>query len=706
MPTVLQRRRTLLSGGALAATGAMLLLAGESQGAAIDFTSSLGQVAVKDIATPANNKSNAAASTFLTQSSASAKWVRDATGVYVEKAAGVLPFEYWEGAWSLLIEPASTNLHLRNSEIDNASWTKTDTTITADNTAAPNGATAADLCTEGSAGTALIQQAFTIAGGSTNTYSIFLKRGNTDWVRVIYFHVATPTNSIAAWFNLALGIVALPTNGGVATGAVANIEPAANGFYRCIITGAVNAAATAVAGRVNSAASAGSATRVSGATYYAWGSQPEAGSAATSPIPTTTGTVTRAADAINFALSTIPWSATVNTIIAKVKPLTVNNATAGRIFGAHDTTANESFGVIAETADAPDGIGAFMTDGGAAQVAAGTTKVGSFRNADIHVGLGIEVNNIALVVDGAVITDVAATLPTVTTFDIGYSGVVATRVMHGRYKSLIILPRRGTNGELQTLAGPIHEQLTIATTQNVPDGLGGDVGEGFTCTGLAYDPIDNNWWVGNDGRNVVADVTYQPSLVNLSLNGASKVAELDMLVPYASMQTLQGVAYDTTDNTLWIASTDEGKVHHVSQAGADLAGDLTITSVNGLAYDSLRDQLWYVKSTGPVYRIAKNSATQLAQITLPFDWAEVDNLFYDAARDWLWVSYGTAGANGWVAAFNITTGLMEYHAELLSVLAIEGIALRGSTLYVTDDEYAHGVGISKNRLITVTPSGI
>jgi hypothetical protein len=56
------------------ATGALALLsAAESEGLAIDFTvaGGFGSVAVRDAGTPANNKSNVAASAFLSNSSAS-----------------------------------------------------------------------------------------------------------------------------------------------------------------------------------------------------------------------------------------------------------------------------------------------------------------------------------------------------------------------------------------------------------------------------------------------------------------------------------------------------------------------------------------------------------------------------------------------------------------------------------------------------------
>ena len=86
-------------------------------------------------------------------------------------------------SFSLMNFVGSENLLLRSEEFDNASWLKLDTTITANAAIAPDGTLTADLITEGSALTAVTYQYLTLVAQKTYTTSIYLRRGNHDWVR-------------------------------------------------------------------------------------------------------------------------------------------------------------------------------------------------------------------------------------------------------------------------------------------------------------------------------------------------------------------------------------------------------------------------------------------------------------------------------------------------------------------------------------------
>jgi Alpha-L-arabinofuranosidase B, catalytic len=242
--------------------------------------------------------------------------------------------------------------------------------------------------------------------------------------------------------------------------------------------------------------------------------------------------------------------------------------------------------------------------------------------------------------------------------------------------------------------------LAAAAQQQLPDALGGDPGEGFTCTGLAHDPVDNAWWVGNDGRNVLADVTFQPSLVKLSIDGSTKLAELDMGALFALNNSIQGVAYDTTDDSIWFASPSENLIRHVSKAGANLANHISKTAPNGLCYDSLRDALWYTSGTN-LFRISKAGTLQ---DTVALGVAELDHLFYDVGRDLVWYSYGGNGVPGNVKAYKPTTAATTHFFRLPSAQAVEGISILGSTLYVCHDGYFHNVAPLENQLQTYTVS--
>jgi hypothetical protein len=95
-----------------------------------------------------------------------------------------------------------------------------------------------------------------------------------------------------------------------------------------------------------------------------------------------------------------------------------------------------------------------MSDGGATQVnalAAGSNG-NAVAGALFRVGLAWSADDVALVKDaGTAGTDATATLPTPTIMYIGnrYDGAGGNQIWNGRIHSLIYLPRRMTNADLQ-----------------------------------------------------------------------------------------------------------------------------------------------------------------------------------------------------------------------------------------------------------------
>jgi hypothetical protein len=175
----------------------------------------------------------------------------------------------------VLIEEQRVNLLTYSEQFDNAAWGKTDTTITANNTAAPDGTTTADLITDGSAGTSALvnASAATVTVASPITFSVFAKRGNSDWFFVQL--AGSGTERIRGWFNLATGAVGSATVVAPATSASISIIPVANGFYRCILTGTLNGAGTTAQVLMTGMDGDASLTRVNDATRYLWGAQLE-----------------------------------------------------------------------------------------------------------------------------------------------------------------------------------------------------------------------------------------------------------------------------------------------------------------------------------------------------------------------------------------------------------------------------------------------
>jgi len=206
-------------------------------------------------------------------------------------------------ARGLLIEEQRTNLATYSEQFDNAAWTLNNSTITANSATAPDGTNTADKIVENTSNSAhglYNTTAIDLPSGTVFTWSVYAKAAGRNWL-VIDAYTSAPNRYV--WFDLQNGTVG--TKEATITATITNVG---NGWYRCTATRTSNQAT--VNGYIGLyAASADNVSIYTGdntSGILIWGAQLEAGSFATSYIPTVASSVTRSADVASVNTLS-PW---------------------------------------------------------------------------------------------------------------------------------------------------------------------------------------------------------------------------------------------------------------------------------------------------------------------------------------------------------------------------------------------------------------
>ena len=316
-------------------------------------------------------------------------------------------------ARGLLIEEQRTNLLLQSEAFGTSPWTNGGTapTVTADAGASPSGEATADRIQFPAAASYRYQNA-TLVSGTVYTISVYAKSySGTDQVfRLTVNDFAGNSSDLTAsgtWQRFTFTFTA-SSNSSVAFG---------------LRTGTAGAASD----------------------ILIWGAQLEAGSFATSYIPTLASSVTRSADV-----------ATVNTL----SPF--YNAVEGTLFGEYDTFGVSSSPYIAEFNDgtANNRITSYVSSGtqrmyvatsGAAQADLSVSSVSN--NVVYKTAVVYKANDFALTQNGvSPATDTSGTIPTVSKLALGaYNSDSIANLTNGHLRRIAYYPRRLTNAEIQTL---------------------------------------------------------------------------------------------------------------------------------------------------------------------------------------------------------------------------------------------------------------
>jgi hypothetical protein len=356
----------------------------------------------------------------------------------------------------LLVEGQRTNLLLRSEEFDNASWVKTDATVTANTAVAPDGATTGDAVAVTAAGGS-VAQAFNIIAGRGIALSVYAKASASAWLRL---SLTDGANMVEAWFNLGSGAVGSSTaGGGTNIFSTARAEDGGNGWWRCSLATTTNTSTAFTAGIAPVAADG--AAPANGHAALLWGAQAEAEftlTAESSYIPTVAAAVTRNADNLFMPVTAAQFPLDRGTMVFDMimRPLVPPSGGPSVVVGgAGDTFSN----TVYVSRSGATSLGVNWISGGVGGNLI-TRPVSIVPGTLFRLGITWQPGRIALCIDGGAITSTTnniVPLVSVARIAVGmapWSTTSAGTVSNMVHRAFIYAPQVVTDALLQQLTAP------------------------------------------------------------------------------------------------------------------------------------------------------------------------------------------------------------------------------------------------------------
>ena len=378
----------------------------------------------------------------------------DGEGVLRTAASGQARFAFdpvTEESLGLLIEEARTNLLTYSEQFDNAAWSKIASAITANTVYAPDGTLTADKVVENSASSVehYVEQTISTNTNQAYTQSIYVKAGETPSFRIMVVAVGSTATTSVARFLVTAGVVSVVLTDGLITSASA--IDVGNGWYRCTVAYTLSGTVTSHRMRVYPRTD-GVYTGDGTSGIYVWGAQLEAGSFATSYIPTVASQVTRAGDlAVMTGVNFSSWfNNAEGTIVGEWQKLGASSFQS--VVSLSDGTVNNQITLSHSSISGSNNNMRFDVNAAAATQASLTLVTGSASNTFYKNAGAYKINDFAGVSNaGAVQSDSLGLIPVTSQLNVGVNASASGGYLNGTIKKLAYYPVRLSNATLQAL---------------------------------------------------------------------------------------------------------------------------------------------------------------------------------------------------------------------------------------------------------------
>ncbi|MBP6818354.1 MAG: hypothetical protein KBC46_03520 [Ferrovibrio sp.] len=337
------------------------------------------------------------------------------TGLLQSVAAGVARHSYdpvtlaYQG---FLPEAASTQLALDTEDFGGGAWSSSNTSLTANSLAAPNGTVTADTITDTASGAyGYRAQSFTVANDSlAHTASTFFHAGTSTKPGITLLLSGGSSIYVDAAFDLATGTASIS---GPGTG-VARMQYWGAGWWRCLARLLNNSTGnTTLQARVLPAVNAAADVT----SVYAWGFNLTKSSTLFSYMPATSGTVTRNADTLTTALTTANFNPLEGTMLFEGLVPETSGVRVPFLLGSNSSSTN----YIALYVNGSS-AGADVSAGGPS-IFNPTLATGLVEGAPICLALAYKAGDFAAIArGGTLLTQASGALPSPSVFNTAYHG--------------------------------------------------------------------------------------------------------------------------------------------------------------------------------------------------------------------------------------------------------------------------------------------
>ena len=378
--------------------------------------------------------------------------------VSVGMFANIPRIDYSNGCGSLLLEPQRTNLALYSSEFDNAAYSLTESSITANASTSPDGTENADKLVE--AATSNIhrvgQGSISVTSGQVYTFSFYVKAAERDELEL------QRINTSGIVFNSISVTTADLTNGTLSVGSnvtASNIASVGDGWYRISIS--LTAIATGSGGLNIGMEKDGNVSYVGDGVsgVYLYGFQCELGSYPTSYIPTSGTATTRLQDTSSTTGLSSVINSTEGVLYAEISALADDGTS--RDISINDGTSSNYVRISLSNASA--NIEYNVVVGGSTQA----SGLSAITQTDLNkIALKYKLNDFALWVNGVeVLTDSSGlTFSASTLTNLSYNRGTGVNPFYGNCQNLMVFPSALTDDELADLTGAVHQTFNSLAT--------------------------------------------------------------------------------------------------------------------------------------------------------------------------------------------------------------------------------------------------